>query len=51
MSPTYGTRSSTVLLIDKGDHVTFLDRTFNGRPEPVATSEFEFVIENSTAGR
>jgi uncharacterized protein with NRDE domain len=44
-SPTYGTRSSTVLLIDKEDHVTFLDRTFNGHPEPVSTSEFEFVLE------
>jgi len=44
-SPTYGTRSSTVLVIDKEDHVTFLDRTFNGHPEPVSTSEFEFVLE------
>jgi uncharacterized protein with NRDE domain len=44
-SPSYGTRSSTVLLIDKEDHVTFLDRTFNGHPEPVSTSEFEFVLE------
>jgi uncharacterized protein with NRDE domain len=44
-SPSYGTRSSTVLLIDKEDRVTFLDRTFNGRPEPVCVSEFEFVLE------
>jgi uncharacterized protein with NRDE domain len=48
-SPDYGTRSSTVILIDKEDHVTFLDRTFNGHPEPVSTSEFEFVLEKSTA--
>ncbi|WP_277587035.1 NRDE family protein [Psychrobacillus antarcticus] len=27
-SPTYGTRSSTVLLIDKDHHVTFVERTF-----------------------
>jgi len=44
-SPNYGTRSSTVLLIDKEDRVTFMDRTFNGRPEPVSISEFEFVLE------
>jgi uncharacterized protein with NRDE domain len=44
-SPTYGTRSSTVILVDKEDHVTFLDRTFNGHSEPVSISEFEFVLE------
>jgi uncharacterized protein with NRDE domain len=44
-SPTYGTRSSTVILIDKDDHVTFLDRVFNGHSEPVSTSEFKFVLE------
>ena len=44
-SPTYGTRSSTVVLIDKDDHVTFLDRTFDGRPEPVSTATFEFDLE------
>ncbi|MBU2497892.1 MAG: NRDE family protein, partial [Proteobacteria bacterium] len=44
-SPTYGTRSSTLLLIDQEDHVTFVDRTFNGHPDPVAATEFEFFIE------
>lgn len=44
-SPTYGTRSSSLVLIDKEDRVTFMDRTFNGHPEPVSTSEFEFVLE------
>ncbi|RPJ21945.1 MAG: hypothetical protein EHM26_02600, partial [Desulfobacteraceae bacterium] len=44
-SPTYGTRSSTVLLIDKEDRVTFLDRTFNGSSEPVTTCEFRFALE------
>jgi len=43
-SPTYGTRSSTVVLIDKENRVTFLDRTFNGHPEPVSTSEFELSL-------
>jgi uncharacterized protein with NRDE domain len=45
-SPDYGTRSSTVLLIDKNDHLTFMDRTFNGRPEPVSTARFEFDLES-----
>jgi uncharacterized protein with NRDE domain len=44
-SPTYGTRSSSLVLIDQEDRATFMDRTFNGHPEPVSTSEFEFVLE------
>jgi len=44
-SPTYGTRSSTVILIDKEDHVTFLDRTFNGSSDSVTTCEFRFALE------
>lgn len=44
-SPTYGTRSSTVILIDRDDHVIFMDRTFNGHPEPVSTAKFEFDLE------
>lgn len=35
--PNYGTRSSTVLLIDKGDRVTFVERTFH---------DGEFQLEN-----
>jgi len=46
-SPTYGTRSSTLLLIDKDDHVTFADRTFNSRPEPVSTAKFEFELDQN----
>jgi uncharacterized protein with NRDE domain len=45
-SPTYGTRSSTLVLIDTEDRVTFMDRTFNSHPEPISTAEFEFVLEN-----
>jgi uncharacterized protein with NRDE domain len=38
-SPAYGTRSSTVLLVDRENTVTFVERTFNGRPgEPIDTS-------------
>jgi uncharacterized protein with NRDE domain len=46
-SPSYGTRSSSLLLIDKEDRVTFMDRAFNGRPEPVSTCEFEFALERA----
>ncbi|MDZ4164996.1 MAG: NRDE family protein [Smithellaceae bacterium] len=31
-SPSYGTRSSTVILIDREGQVTFAERTFNGGP-------------------
>jgi uncharacterized protein with NRDE domain len=44
-SPTYGTRSSSLVLIDKEDHVTFLDKTFNSHSEPVSTAKFEFILE------
>lgn len=46
-SPTYGTRSSSIVLIDKEDRVTFVDRTYNGSPEPVSASEYHFVLEPS----
>jgi uncharacterized protein with NRDE domain len=43
-SPNYGTRSSTVLLIDKEHNITFVERTFN---EGVFQTEkrFEFTFE------
>jgi uncharacterized protein with NRDE domain len=44
-SPTYGTRSSTLILLDEKDRVTFLDRIFNSRPEPIASVQFEFTLE------
>lgn len=44
-SPNYGTRSSTVILIDKEDRVTFMDRTFNGSSDSVTTCEFRFALE------
>lgn len=43
-SPTYGTRSSTVLMIDRRGHVTFIERTFHAHPEPFMTAKFEFRI-------
>ena len=43
-SPAYGTRSSTVLLIDRDGVVTFVERVFNGRTEPRAERRFDFRI-------
>ena len=44
-SPTYGTRSSTVLLIDSKGHATFIERTYNGDGEHFESVEYEFDIE------
>ena len=44
-SPTYGTRSSTLILIDNENRVTFLEKTFNSNPEAVSTANFEFTLE------
>ncbi|MDI6776787.1 MAG: NRDE family protein [Syntrophales bacterium] len=43
-SPTYGTRSSLVLMIDRKGHVTFIERIFNAHPDPFMTARFEFRI-------
>jgi uncharacterized protein with NRDE domain len=43
-SPDYGTRSSTLLYIDRKDHVTFLDRTFDSGSDHYETREFEFDL-------
>lgn len=44
-SPTYGTRSSSVVLIDKDARVSFMERTYNSHPEPTSTATFEFALE------
>jgi uncharacterized protein with NRDE domain len=43
-SPEYGTRSSTVLLIDRDGGVTFVERQFNAEGAPTGTERFEFKI-------
>jgi len=44
-SPHYGTRSSTVLLIGKNRHVTFIEKIFDGRLKPWLTSRFDFILD------
>lgn len=43
-SPAYGTRSSTVLIVDAGNRATFVERTFNADPEHATDVSFEFRI-------
>ena len=45
-SPDYGTRSSTVILIDRKGHVVFQERTFNSTPDHTGVVEYEFRISN-----
>jgi len=45
-SPNYGTRSSTILLIDRDDHITFMERTYRSTPDYHRDVAFEFRIEN-----
>ena len=41
----YGTRSTTVLLIDRAGCVTFVERTFDLAPAPPVTQRYSFRIE------
>jgi uncharacterized protein with NRDE domain len=44
-SPVYGTRSSTVLLVQGEGRVTFVEKVFNSAPEPLQVTRHEFDIE------
>jgi len=44
-SPTYGTRSSTVLLLDVRDRATFVEKTYNSDPDHASCVRYEFRIE------
>jgi uncharacterized protein with NRDE domain len=44
-SPTYGTRSSMILLIDRSNHVRFIERITPHGSEPPVISKFSFSIE------
>jgi len=47
-TPTYGTRSSTVILIDRKGRVTFIERTFNGHQENPIDVTWQFKIEEAS---
>ena len=49
-SSVYGTRSSTVLLIDRRGSVTFVERVFNGTADPWMTARFDFRIGQAGDG-
>ncbi len=42
--PVYGTRSSSVIIIDRAGHVTFTERAFNGHADHWMSAAFEFGI-------
>jgi uncharacterized protein with NRDE domain len=43
-SPLYGTRSSTVLIVERTGRVTFVERVFGGGDDPWMTARFEFRV-------
>jgi len=45
VSPTYGTRSSTVLLIDVQDRVTFVEKTFDSDLDHPTSVEYKFKVD------
>ncbi|MBP9020969.1 MAG: NRDE family protein, partial [Syntrophobacterales bacterium] len=46
----YGTRSSTVLLVDREGTVTFEERVFDGGPNSWSSAKYEFRIEAAGKG-
>jgi uncharacterized protein with NRDE domain len=46
-TPIYGTRSSTILLIGKNRSVKFVEKVFDGKPDPWITSRFSFRLEKA----
>lgn len=49
VSPVYGTRSSTLLYVDRQDRVTFVERNFNSASGPGETARFEFSVTRGDA--
>jgi uncharacterized protein with NRDE domain len=46
-SPIYGTRSSSVIMIDRKNHVMFIERVFDGHPEPWMAAKFDFRLHDN----
>jgi uncharacterized protein with NRDE domain len=49
-SPVYGTRSSTVLLIDRKGAVIFVERVFDGGKDSGMTTRFDFRLDRAGDG-
>jgi uncharacterized protein with NRDE domain len=49
-TPVYGTRSSTVLLVDREDRLTFVERSFTDGSEEWDEARFEFDIKERHEG-
>ena len=47
-SPGYGTRSSSVLLMGKNNWVKFVEKVFDGKPEPWVESRFSFRLNRAS---
>ncbi|HLG31670.1 MAG TPA: NRDE family protein, partial [Ignavibacteriaceae bacterium] len=43
-TPDYGTRSSTVILIDKNDNVTFIEKSLDGQTKKWTINAFKFEM-------
>ena len=48
-SPGYGSRSSTVLMIDRSDHVVFVERVYDTASFDYTTSTFSFKLAGSNS--
>lgn len=46
-SEVYGTRSSTLIMINGKNHVTFTERVFDPASDHASTGKYEFLIENT----
>jgi uncharacterized protein with NRDE domain len=42
----FGTRCSTVILVDRENRLTFLERSFNARQKNIGTVEFQFNLDS-----
>jgi uncharacterized protein with NRDE domain len=49
LSPVYGTRSSTAIVVDRGGRVSFHERTYLPGGDPGADARFEFELEVEVA--
>ena len=47
VTPTYGTRASTLFLLDKNGHAQFTERSFSGPEDPGSTVHHEFNLTDS----